>query len=134
MQYNKYDYKNYDYSIVRKAGSRVRALMNPEKDSVASLALVVNVSPSHMSKLLDDKCEWSMEKAFSISEYFGVPFEYIYYGIDIFSGVNEANFIAQFKGTLMHVDKLPEEEKRVCYREMANKLSEVFMRCIGEVE
>lgn len=122
---------DFDYNKIRKAGSRVRALMEPEKDTVASLADIVNVTPSHMSKLLDDKCEWSIEKAISIAEYFGVPFEHIYYGMDIFAKMDATKFTTQFKGMLMHIDDLPVEEQKICYREMANKLLEMNLRSIG---
>jgi hypothetical protein len=124
-------YTNYDYNEIRKVGSRVRSLMNPVTDTVASLAGIISVSPSQMSKLLDDKCEWTIEKVISISEYFDVPVEFIYFGADIFSGVDKENFVTQFKGTLMHIDRLPDEERKICYREMANKLLEMILRCTG---
>jgi DNA-binding XRE family transcriptional regulator len=124
-------YTDYDYNEIRKVGSRVRALMNPVTDTVASLASIISVTPSHMSKLLDDKCEWTIEKVISIAEYFDVPVEFIYFGDDIFAKVDKENFVAQFKGTLMHIDRLPVEERKVCYREMANKLLEMILRCIG---
>ena len=118
--------QDYDYSKIRKAGSRVRALMDPAKDTVASLAIIINVTPSHMSKLLDDKCEWSVEKAIIISNYFNVPFEYIYYGIDIYEKTEAESFISHYRGMLMHLSKLPVEEQKVYCKEMAEKLLEMI--------
>jgi transcriptional regulator with XRE-family HTH domain len=119
-----------NYDIIRKTGSRVRSLMNPNTDTVASLAVVINVSPSHMSKLLYDKCEWTAEKAIRISNYFGVPFEYVYMGKDIYSETTDTNFIERFNGMLMHIDNLPSEKQKVCYSDMANKLYDVILRSI----
>jgi transcriptional regulator with XRE-family HTH domain len=119
-------YNDYDIKEIRKTGSRVRALMNPKKDTVASIANIINVSPSQMSKLLNDQYEWSVDKVFLLAQYFGVKLEYIYFG------VNDASFISQFRETMMHIDKLSEEEQRLCYWEIANKLYDKVSQCIDK--
>ena len=114
----------YDYAKIRKTGSRVRELMNKNHDTVAAMALLAKVTPSQMSKLLDDKCEWSIEKAIIMSHYFDVPLEYLYYGIDEPKELNHEDFASNFKDMLTDMDKLPEAQQNICYKEMAKKVLE----------
>jgi plasmid maintenance system antidote protein VapI len=123
-------YYEYDIAEIRNTGSRVRALMDPGKDTVSSLARIANVSRGQMSKLLDDKCEWSAEKAVAMSKYFGVPFEYIFFGADNDFDIKESGFVSQFKCTLNSIDSLPIEEKRMCYKEIINNLFKLISGCL----
>ena len=90
-------------------GKYLRQLRETEGLTIRELAKKVGISHNTMAAYERESIMPSLQNAYKIAEYFGVPIEYLLKGKKIFSKFNDAGLLALFK----EIDTLDREDRTI---------------------
>jgi len=98
-------------------GKYLRQLREAEALTIRELAKKVGISHNTLAGYERESIMPSLQNAYTIAEYFGVPVEYLLKGRKIISEFNDADLLALFK----EIDTL-EREDRIIAKKFLRKL------------
>lgn len=121
--------KMKDIDHIQNIGSRVEELRLLHQERRTTLAAVIGVSYSYLCKLLKDQYKWSEEKVYAVAEHYDVDYEYLYYGIQTNTDVNDNSFYINKDITDIYscIRKMPQEQRRKFGKKLILEILDILL-------
>ena len=103
------DYICYKIYTMNMIGKYLRQLREAEGLTIRELAKKVGISHNTLAGYERESIMPSLQNAYTIAEYFGVPVEYLLKGKKVISEFNDAELLALFK----EIDMLDREDRKI---------------------